>query len=449
MKIVRTVKTAKTKETVKIMRKPLNSEMLRKAKHRNLYAFMVKKFIAGFGDACANIAYIPFVYEVTNYNLILTGLLVTFSALMWFIPAPISGKLSDRFGRKKMMVISRPIAIIGIILLFFVNQNSLYLLVISIILRSVGYMSVNMNNSILVSESNDKENNGLGHVFGIMAFLYFSSTIAGAIFVNRTGYDYKIYFLILMIFNIISWIITVIWITETTEINTVEYEKNGRITSQKKGWNGRESWESWKAIFKKPKVKTAIIFLTLDFFVWDISNSVLIAGMQSQYGLTLEDLAFFQIWFYVFNMILQIPAGKLTDKMGKRKMLLISELIGIVIFTLHILTSILWSLGYEKFLFPSLIVIYILFAIVATTFIPSESMILTDLDETRKGESFGMVSFIVGLGAIPTGVIGGFLMGSVHFVAPFITTIVGLIFIIVFLIKFGHRFEDEERAEEK
>ncbi len=167
-------------------------------------------------------------------------------------------------------------------------------------------------------------------------------------------------------------------------------------------------------------------------------------------GLTLEDLAFFQIWFYVSNMILQIPAGKLTDKIGKRNILIISELIGFAIFSLHILTSILWSLGNEKFLFPSLIVIYILFAIVATTFIPSESMILTDLDETRKGESFGMVSFIRGLGAIPTGVIGGFLMGKVHFIAPFITTIVGLIFIIMFLIKFGHRFEDNEgKLEER
>ncbi len=275
MKIVQTVKTAKAKETVKIMKKPLNSEIIRKSKRRNLYAFMVKNFITGFGDSCANIAYIPFVYEVSNYNLILTGLLVTLSVMMWFIPAPISGKLSDKFGRKKMMVISRPIAIIGIILLFFVNQNNLYLLVISIILRSVGYMSVNINNKIIVSESNDKSNNGLGHIFGFMAFIYFSSTIAGAIFVNRTGFDYNIYFLIFLIFSISSWIITIIWITEP---NPVECGKNGRITPQKKGW------KSWKVIFKNPKVKTAIIFLTLDIFVWEISNSVIVAGMQSQYA---------------------------------------------------------------------------------------------------------------------------------------------------------------------
>ncbi len=81
----------------------------------------------------------------------------------------------------------------------------------------------------------------------------------------------------------------------------------------------------------------------------------------------------------------------------------------------------------------------------ATTFIPSESIILTDLDESRKGESFGMVSCVRGIGAIPSGILGGFLMGRVHFVAPFIFIFIGLLFLIGFLIKYGHRFGEVEK----
>ena len=134
------------------MKKPLNSEMIKKAKRRNLWTFMVGNIISGFGESCYNIAYMPFLYEVTNNNLFLTGLLTTLFSILWFLPAPILGKISDKNDRKKIMIFSAPIAIVGLILLLFVNQNNLYLLIISIILRSVGFMSRSLNYNILVSE---------------------------------------------------------------------------------------------------------------------------------------------------------------------------------------------------------------------------------------------------------------------------------------------------------
>jgi len=417
--------------------KQLNSEMIKKAKRKNLWAFMAGNIIAGFGDSCANIAYMPFLYEVTNYNLFLTGLFTTLSAIFWFFPLPISGKLSDRFGRKKMMIISKPIAIIGSILLLFINQNNLYLLIISIILRSVGFMSSNLNYNIIVSESNQDSKNGLGHIFGIMAFLYFGSTIGGAIFVNLTGFEYKIYFMIFLAIIVINWIKNIIFITDTKEVQIKKIEIKA---SNKKGL---------REMIKNPKIKTAMIFLSLDFFIWEISNSILTAGLIGAYGFTLEDLAFFNIFFNVSIMIAQIPAGKLTDKFGKKKILILSEFSGFLIFTLHIISSVIWSLGIESFLIPSMILIQLLFGITAATFIPSESVILTDLDSSRKGESYGMVSFVRGFGAMFPGAIGGFLMGSVHFIAPFIVTTIGIVFIILYLLKYGHRFEDDKEEKEE
>ena len=334
-----------------------------------------------------------------------------------------------------MILLSKPIAILGVLLLFFVNQHNLFLLIISIILRAVGFMSSGLNFQILISESSDESKNGLGHIFGVMAFIYFVSTIGGAIFVNRTGFDYNIYFMIFFIVCIILWIRDFIFISDIDHL-----KKNVRIQSNKK---------DWRELFKNPKVRSAMIFLTVDFLVWGISGSILAAGLQSQYGFTLKDLAYFQMFFSISNMIFQIPAGKLTDKIGKKKTLIICEISGLLIYGLHIVTFIFWSLGNEAFLFPSMIAIQILFGITVTTFIPSEMMILTDLDESRKGESYGMVNFVRGFGAIPPGIIGGFLMGSVHFIAPFIFTIIGITFLILYLLKFGHNFEENEAREAK
>jgi MFS family permease len=147
-------------------------------------------------------------------------------------------------------------------------------------------------------------------------------------------------------------------------------------------------------------------------------------------------------------MIFQIPAGKLTDKIGKKKILIISQTFGILIYAIHILISTFWSLGNETFLFPAMIIIQILFGIAVTTFVPSEAIILTNLDDSRKGVSFGMVSFVRGFGAIPTGIIAAFLIEEVHFIAPFIFTIVGIGIQILFLMKYGNIFDEIEKEEE-
>ena len=418
---------------VKNMTKSQNFDINKKANRQNLWIFMIRNLISGFGESCINIAYLPFLYQVTNNNLFITGLFSTLFIVLWFIPSPISGKLSDKFGRKKMLIISKPIGILGVGLLFFVNKNNLYLLILSTFLQAIGFMSSNMNRQILISESNNNSKEGLGRIFGIMAFLFFGSTIGGAVFVNQTGYAYVTYFLIFGVIKCILWIMEIVFITDITI-----YQKKTTTAISKPR-------KSWKEVFSKSKIRIAIVFLTLDFFVWDVSNSVLNAGLQMNYGFTLEDLAFISIWFNVSTMLFQIPAGKLTDKFGKKKILILSESFGILIFVIHIFTALFWSGVSTTIVMISMVITQILFGIVASTFIPSESMIMTDLDESRKGESYGMVSFVQGFGALPTGAIGGFLMGSVHFVAPFIVSIVGLVVIVAYLVKYGHLFDDEKK----
>ena len=288
----------------------------------------------------------------------------------------------------------------------------------------------------MVSESNDESNNGLGHIFGVMAFFYFGSTIGGSIFVSLTGFDYNIYFMIFLIIIITIWIIEIIFLTDTVHR---ENKKSNNITTSTK--------KDWRELFKSSKVQTAIIFLTMDIFIWGISENILTAGLQMQYGFTLENLAFFNIWFNISVMILQIPAGKLTDKIGKKKTLIISEIFGLIIFTLHVALCFVTQISdiFNILIFPTMITIQILFGFVASAFIPSERMILSDLDASRKGVSYGMVSFVRGFGAMPTGIIGGFLMGSVHFTAPLILTSIGIIFIILYLVKYGDRFDEFEK----
>jgi MFS family permease len=85
---------------------------------------------------------------------------------------------------------------------------------------------------------------------------------------------------------------------------------------------------------------------------------------------------------------------------------------------------------------PLLITGQIIWIVNQTTFVPSDAIITTNLDETRRAESYGILALIRGIGVMPTGIIAGLLIASVHYIVPFIITIMGIIFKIWFLLRF-------------
>ena len=128
----------------------------------------------------------------------------------------------------------------------------------------------------------------------------------------------------------------------------------------------------------------------------------------------------------------------LANMVRKKHSLIVSELFGLGGFFTLILAFTFWSLGYQVSLIPLLSVGNVLFALNGATFIPSAQMILTDLDETRKAESYGIVDFLKGIGFLPTGIIGGYLIEEFNYIIPFILSFFGILFLIWFLSKYFH-----------
>ncbi|MHA1669286.1 MAG: MFS transporter, partial [Promethearchaeota archaeon] len=191
----------------------------------------------------------------------------------------------------------------------------------------------------------------------------------------------------------------------------------------------------WRDIVKPPKKRAVIIFFTFDMFVYNISQSIYGAELRAQYNLTYEQMALIALWLIISNLIFLIPEGHLTDKIGKKRSLIICELFGLGFFFTLILAFILWCLGFHQFLIPLLCIGNILLGLNLAAFIPSAQMILTDLDETRKAESYGVIDFIRGIGFLPTGIIGGFLTEKISYIFPFVLSFIGIIVLIWYLRK--------------
>ena len=93
-----------------------NSEGIEKIKRKNLWALFFINLIHGMGAGMFNVVYQPFILDLTG-SILMTGIIVSIGAIVQFLPMPLIGKLSDKLGRKKLMLGAIPLYILGLIFL--------------------------------------------------------------------------------------------------------------------------------------------------------------------------------------------------------------------------------------------------------------------------------------------------------------------------------------------
>jgi MFS family permease len=396
---------------------------MNKSKRRNLVVLAITKLIHGFGTGMFAIVYQPYLLELTN-SIVLTGLFISIGSVIQFIPMPMIGRLSDNLNRKYLLISSIPINIIGLLFLIMANSSSLYFIIFGIVFYFLGLITNNLNSQFLIAENSNKFK---GKTFGFMFFSYFAGTIAGTFFIMfGQGLNSRFY-LIIFVLSLILEIFFTFFLTGPMKNNL-----NQKIQIN----NFKKKENMWVKIFKIKSLRSILIFFTLDIFVYSISFSIYSGGLNDFYNLTKEEIAFVSLWFNVGNMIFQIPAGHITDKIGNKKALILSQFFGFGFFFINILSIILWMNFVRHTLNLTLSIGYGLIALSVCTFAPAEQILLTNLGKDQKAESYGIVSFFRGIGLIPTGIIGGLMVEYIHYIAPFIFSTIGLVFEVLFLMKY-------------
>jgi DHA1 family tetracycline resistance protein-like MFS transporter len=240
------------------------------------------------------------------------GALAAAYPLMQFIGGPLLGGLSDRFGRKPILVISQIGTFIGFMLLGF--ANSLILLFISRIIDGIsGANIVAAQAAIADSTTPRTRSQGLGLIGAAFGLGFTIGPVIAIITLQASGGNYQAPAFVAAGFSFCSILLSMFWFKETHP-----QEKRGQITNK----GGIFMLGKLRQVIQNPLVG---VLLALIFM-----QRLIFAGVESLLALfTLNRLGMDGSWnamlFLLIGTLLVVVQGKYigewTRRFGERKLI--------------------------------------------------------------------------------------------------------------------------------
>ena len=129
-------------------------------------------------------------------------------------------------------------------------------------------------------------------------------------------------------------------------------------------------------------------------------------GLGSNQTLALAILLY--IFLNIFDAVFSVPAGILSDKIGRRKVIFIGYLLfSVVSFGFMIISKVSFN---NLSGFGILLALFALYGLFKAFIDASQRAFISDLSESEiRGTALGTLETLTGLAAIPAGMIAGFL----------------------------------------
>jgi DHA1 family tetracycline resistance protein-like MFS transporter len=145
---------------------------------------------------------------------LVVGILQATYPLMQFVGAPILGRLSDRFGRKPILIASQLGTLAGFILLGF--ANTLALLFVSRIIDGLSGANMSTAQAAITDSTNERtRTQGLGLIGAAFGLGFVLGPVIAFVVLAATGQNYQAVAFTAALFSLASILLTVFWFRET------------------------------------------------------------------------------------------------------------------------------------------------------------------------------------------------------------------------------------------
>jgi MFS transporter, DHA1 family, tetracycline resistance protein len=371
---------------------------------------------------------LPYYAETFGASEFVTGLLVASYAAMQLIGAPILGRLSDRYGRRPMLLVSIFGAFIGFLFLGF--ANALWMLFASRILS--GFMGGNLSVAqAYIADVTDESNRskGLGLVGAAFGLGFIIGPVTGG-FLSQWGYNVPS--LLAAGLSMANLILVAAWLPESLspEKRTQKGEKRTGFTFAALG-----------AALQRPF--TGSLLITRFFFglAFAIFQTIFALYALKKFQLNARDTGLVLTYVGVLSVFVQgFLIGQLTRRF--REDLLISLSVVVMAFSLlgwAFVPSVFWLLVVMA---PTAMSGGILNTVLSST--------LTKAVEPQEvGGILGLATSIESLTRVIAPTLGGALLGGLGTWAPGLFSAVMLAFLSVYVwrVIYGHPIAAEIRVK--
>ncbi len=353
---------------------------------------------------------LPFIAERYSASPLQVGLLTSAYSLFQFIAAPILGRLSDKYGRKKILIISQLGSMAGFILLGL--ARSLPILFLSRIIDGITGGNISVAQAYIADVTGKKDRaRGMGLIGAAFGMGFILGPAIGGL-LSRISFSLPAYFAagVSLITSISTWL----FLKETVTANKIIKNKKSGLSLSK---------------FKEIMTTPTLGFLIIIFFLRNFS----FAGMQSNFALWTErafsygpaENGIFFMLIGIMAVITQlILLPRLVKKFGERKLLAIGAL-G--------LSLGLFGIYFGQFGLPILYVAMMLISVSNGLSGPTLQAIASEsVDKDEYGGTLGILQSSGSLARIFGPIATGYMFQAYNKDMPFISS--GIIMVIVFVL---------------
>lgn len=301
-----------------------------------------------------------------------------------------SGYWSDKIGKNKpFMIIGYGITAI-ITPLYSIARIPVQVLFFRFFERIGKGLRAAPRDSLISGSVKKKE---AGKAFGFQKAMDNSGAITGPL----------IAFLLLSIFHLdFSYIFLLATIPAILGVLTI-------ILFIKEAKNNKKNEENKISLKRLPK---KFYFFLVIVFVFTLGNSAdaLLLVKTSETGVDKSYIPFVYMIFNTVSVILAIPIGKLSDKIGREKLIILGFLVySIVYFFFGRLNSI-----------NAFILLFMLYGLYSALTDGSQKALISDIvSSDLKGTGYGLYHAVLGVTLLPASLIAGLLYDNVNSNAPF------------------------------
>lgn len=259
---------------------------------------------------------LPYYAETFGATLTLVGLLGTSNALAQLVAAPVIGRLSDRYGRRPLLIFS----IAGTVLSFLILglARTLPILFLSRVLDGLLGGNIALARAYITDVTDEKSRSrGLGIIGAAFGLGFIIGPAMGGL-LSRFGYNVPA--LVAAGLSLINLVAVVLWLPESLRLRT-ERSDLGRPRAV-------FSLHALREALSRPcmgPLLRVLLFYSLAFTLFQ-SNFALFT--KERLGLDAQATSFVLTYVGLLSVLVQgIAIGKLTDRFRERPLILVSAAI--------------------------------------------------------------------------------------------------------------------------